>query len=122
MRLFEKKELVFQTVGGSERWRAARKALKAAGIRGMEAACYEKEMPTCGCGAKVNQEFLSPYGKLDRRVYYVSVRAEDAERAAQILLAAVGTPLISDEQVYPEPKKMSKVRQNVEDFLNRHFA
>ena len=122
MRLFEKKELVFQTVGGSERWKAAKKALRAAGIRGMEAACYEKEMPTCGCGAKVNQEFLSPYGKLDRRVYYVSVRAEDAERAAQILLAAVGTPLISDEQVYPEAKKMSKVRQNVEDFLNRHFA
>ena len=122
MRLFEKKELVFQTVGGSERWKAAKKALRAAGIRGMEAACYEKEMPTCGCGAKVNQEFLSPYGKLDRRVYYVSVRAEDAERAAQTLLAAVGTPLISDEQVYPEAKKMSKVRQNVEDFLNRHFA
>ena len=122
MRLFEKKELVFQTVGGSERWKAAKKALRAAGIRGMEAACYEKEMPTCGCGAKVNQEFLSPYGKLDRRVYYVSVRGEDAERAAQTLLAAVGTPLISDEQVYPEAKKMSKVRQNVEDFLNRHFA
>ena len=121
MRLFEKKELVFQTVGGSERWKAAKKALRAAGIRGMEAACYEKEMPTCGCGAKVNQEFLSPYGKLDRRVYYVSVRAEDAERAAQILLAAVGTPLISDEQVYPEAKKIGKVRQNVEDFLNRCF-
>ena len=122
MRLFEKKELVFQTVGGSERWKAAKKALRAAGIRGMEAACYEKEMPTCGCGAKVNQEFLSPYGKLDRRVYYVSVRGEDAERAAQILLAAVGTPLISDEQVYSEAKKIGKVRQNVEDFLNRHFA
>lgn len=121
MRLFEKKELVFQTVGGSERWKAAKKALRAAGIRGMEAACYEKEMPTCGCGAKVNQEFLSPYGKLDRRVYYVSVRGEDAERAAQILLAAVGTPLISDEQVYPEAKKIGKVRQNVEDFLNRCF-
>ena len=122
MSLFEKKELVFQTVGGSERWKAAKKALRAAGIRGMEAASYEKEMPTCGCGAKVNQEFLSPYGKLDRRVYYVSVRGEDAERAAQILLAAVGTPLVSDEQVYPKPKKMSKVRQSVEDFLNRHFA
>ena len=121
MSLFEKKELVFQTVGGSERWKAAKKALRAAGIRGMEAACYEKEMPTCGCGAKVNQEFLSPYGKLDRRVYYVSVRGEDAERAAQILLAAVGTPLISDEQVYPEAKKIGKVRQNVEDFLNRCF-
>ena len=121
MRLFEKKELVFQTVGGSERWKAAKKALRAAGIRGMEAACYEKEMPTCGCGAKVNQEFLSPYGKLDRRVYYVSVRGKDAERAAQILLAAVGTPLISDEQVYPEAKKIGKVRQNVEDFLNRCF-
>ena len=78
MRLFEKKELVFQTVGGSERWKAAKKALRAAGIRGMEAACYEREMPTCGCGAKVNQEFdykialqakdkyehLSKYGKL----------------------------------------------------------
>ncbi|MBR6677164.1 MAG: hypothetical protein IKL23_00310 [Oscillospiraceae bacterium] len=121
MSLFEKKELVFQTVGGSERWKAARKALKNADIRAMEAACYEREMPTCGCGAKVNQEFLSPYGKLDRRVYYVSVRAEDAERAKVVLLAAVGTPLISDEQVYPEPKKISKVRQSVEDFLNRRF-
>lgn len=121
MTLFEKKELVFQTVGGSERWKAARKALRAAGIRGMEAACYEKEMPTCGCGAKVNQEFLGPYGKLDRRVYYVSVRGEDVERASRVLLAAVGMPLISDEQVYPPPKKVSKLRKEVEDFLNRHF-
>ena len=122
MALFEEKTLVFQTVGDSKRWKTARKALKNAGIRGMEAACYEREMPTCGCGAKVNQEFLGPYGKLDRRVYYVSVRQEDAERAGSILLSAVGTPLVSDEQVYPEPKKIGKIRKNVEDFLNRHFA
>ena len=73
MALFEKKELVFKTVGGSDRWKAARKALKNVGLQGMEAAAYEREMPTCGCGAKLNQEFLGPYGQIDRRVYYAKV-------------------------------------------------
>ncbi len=122
MAIFEKKELIFQSVGGSERWKKARKALKAAGIRGVEAAFYEKTMPTCGCGAKVNQQFLGPYGQLDRRVYYVSVGPENVERASKVLLAAVGAPLVSDEQVYPVPQKVSPLRKSVEDWLNRHFG
>ena len=121
MALFEQKELVFKTVGGSERWKAARKALKSAGVQGMEASFYEKEMPTCGCGAKVNQQFLSPYGQLDRRVYYVAVRPKDAERVRALLLETVGAPLESDEQVYPVPGKVSALRKRAEDWLNRHF-
>ena len=122
MVLFEKKELVFQTVGDSVRWKTARKALKNAGLKGMEAAAYEKEMPTCGCGAKINQEFLGPYGRIDRRVYYVSVRAEDVVRAQSILLETVGVPLQSDELVLPAPKEVTGWRKKVEDLLNRCFG
>ena len=122
MALFEEKMLIFKTVGDSKRWKAAKKTLRDAGFRGVEAACFEKEMPTCGCGAKIDQQFLSPYGKLDRRVYYIAVRPEDAEQAGKILLTAVGTPLVSEEQVYPAPKKRSALWRKTEDFLNRHFA
>ncbi len=122
MALFAKREMVFKTVGGAERWKAARKALKSAGVRGVEAAAYEKEQPTCGCGAKVNQEFLGPYGRIDRRVYYISVRLEDVQRAKSILLEAVGAPLQSDELVLPKPREVSGWRRKAEDFLNRCFG
>ena len=43
MALFGKREIVFKTVGDSERWKAARAALKAAGIKIMEAGSHESE-------------------------------------------------------------------------------
>ena len=122
MALKENRELVFKSVGGSERWKLARKALKAEGLRGVEAAAYEREMPTCGCGAKLDQEFLGPYGRIDRRTYYISVREADAQRARNILLEKVGAPLVSDELVLPAPRVVTGWRKDVEDFLDRCFG
>ena len=101
MALFGKREIVFKTVGDKTRWQAARAALKAAGIRVMEAGSMESELPICSCGAKIDRRNYGPHGWIDRRAYYLSVRPEDVERAREVLLAAVGYPLESDEQVVP---------------------
>lgn len=74
MVLFGKREVAFQVQGDKARWKAAREALKAAGVEIMESGSYEGETPLCGCGAKI-----------DRRIYYVSVRPGDVERAKAVL-------------------------------------
>ena len=82
----------------------AREALKSAGVQIMEAGSYEGEMPMCSCGAKIDRRNYGPNGWIDRRVYYVAVRPKDAEHARNVLLAAVGSPLGSDELVIPAKK------------------
>ena len=104
MALFGKREIVFKSVGGAERWKAARKALKAASIQIMEAGSHESEIPLCSCGPKIDRRNYGSYGWIDRRAYYVSVRPEDVESARAVLLDAVGAPLESDELVLPEKK------------------
>ena len=104
MALFGKREVVFKAVGSKDRWKKARATLKEAGIKIMEAGSYESETPICGCGAKIDRRNFGPNGWIDRRVYYVSVRPEDVDRARGILLDAVGAPLASDELILP-PKK-----------------
>ena len=90
MALFGKREIVFKTTGDKERWKLARAALKAAGIRIMEAGSHESEEPICSCGAKI-----------DRRVYYVAVRPEDVGRTCAVLMASIGGPLIRNELMVP---------------------
>ncbi len=104
MALFGKREIVFKTTGDKERWKLARAALKAAGIRIMEAGSHESEEPICSCGAKIDRRNYGPYGWIDRRVYYVAVRPEDVGQAYAVLVTAVGVPLISDELVVPAKK------------------
>lgn len=104
MALFGKREIVFKTVGDSGRWKAARAALKDAGVKIMEAGSLESEEPICSCGAKIDRRNYGPYGWIDRRAYYVAVRPEDVGQANAVLVTAVGTPLISDELVVPQKK------------------
>lgn len=101
MPLFGKREIVFKTVGDNPRWKNAKAALKAAGIKIMESGSYESETPICSCGAKIDRRNYGPHGWIDRSVYYISVRPEDTERAGAVLLEAVGAPLESDELVVP---------------------
>ena len=103
--LFGKRETVFKTAGGKDRWTMARETLKSAGIQVMEAGSYEGEIPICSCGAKIDRRNYGPNGWIDRRVYYVAVRPEDTERARAVLLDAVGAPLESDELVLPVKKR-----------------
>lgn len=102
MVLFGKREVVFRSVGSKERCKAAKAALKAAGIKIMETGSYESETPICGCGAKIDRRNYGPNGWIDRRVYYVSVRPEDVDRAREVLTEIVGAPLDRIEKAFPE--------------------
>ena len=104
MALFVKREVIFRTSGGKERWKAAKEALKAAAIPVMEASSYEGELPICSCGAKVDRRNYGEHGWIDRRVYYIAVRPQDTEKARALLLETVGGPLESDELVLPAKK------------------
>ena len=42
-------------------------------------------MPFCGCGAKLDPRDFGPDGRIDRLTYDISVRAEDAARARELL-------------------------------------
>ncbi|WP_297709668.1 hypothetical protein [Dysosmobacter sp.] len=85
MALFGKREKIFEVWGDAPRWKAAKRALKDAGIKIMESGFYDTEMPVCGCGAKLDHRDFGPNGKIDRHTYYLSVRPEDAERARGVL-------------------------------------
>lgn len=85
MALFGKREIVFEVQGDRDRWKAAREALRNAGIPVMEALSREGEMPLCGCGAKIDRRNYGPNGWIDRRLYYIAVRPGDAEAARQTL-------------------------------------
>ncbi len=74
MVLFGKRAVVFKVQGDKARWKAARAAVETAGIQIMEASSYEGEIPLCSCGAKI-----------DRRIYYIAVRPENAEQAKALL-------------------------------------
>lgn len=84
MALFEKRETVYDK-RDKEGWRQAKEALKAAGIRGVRGISYETEPPACGCGSKLDPRDFGPKGKIDRRMYRVTVPAPEAERARAVL-------------------------------------
>jgi len=87
MALFGKREIVFEVQGDKARWNAAKDALNGADIRIMEALSREGEMPLCSCGAKIDRRNYGPNGWIDRRIYYIAVRPEDAEAARTALQA-----------------------------------
>ena len=86
--LFGKREVVFKVQGDKARWKAARAAGETAGIQIMEASSYEGEIPLCSCGAKIDRRNYGPNGWIDRRIYYIAVRPENAEQA-KVLLADI---------------------------------
>ena len=85
MALFGKREVIFEIQGDKDRWKQAKEALQAVGIQIMEASSREGEMPLCSCGAKIDRRNYGPNGRIDRRIYYIAVRPEDAERAREIV-------------------------------------
>lgn len=85
MALFGKREIIYEVQGEKEAWKQAREALRAADIRIMEASSREGETPLCSCGAKIDRRNYGPNGWIDRRIYYIAVRPEDAARARALL-------------------------------------
>lgn len=84
MSLFGKRETVFSEKNEA-RYKLCKAALTQAGIKIVEANCYETEAPICSCGPKLDNRDYGPGGRIDRRTYYIAVRPEDAERARGVL-------------------------------------
>ena len=85
MALFGKRKVVFKCLGRKELFKQAKARLVSAGIKLMETGSMESELPLCSCGAKIDRRNYGPNGWIDRRIYYISVRPEDVERAADVL-------------------------------------
>ena len=84
MALFEKREEVF-CKRDREGWKAARAALRAAGIRGVKAWHYESEPPVGGCGCKLDIRNFGPKGRIDRELYIIAVPVSELDNARAAL-------------------------------------
>ncbi len=82
---FEKKVTIFKKKD-RETWQRIKDVLKAEGFKGVRAGHYFADtLCACGCGSKLDPRDFGAKGKIDRDIYYVDVRKDDAERAAAVL-------------------------------------
>lgn len=100
MGLFDKKIKVFEMKGRRSDWKAVKDALKEAGMAGVSASTWTDEMPVGGCGARLDVRDFGPNGKIDRQIYTIRVRGEDAERAAEIV-----RKIVPDYQPYEKKNR-----------------
>ena len=78
--MFEKKIEIFKA------WTEIRDLLKKEGVAGISAGHYLQESVMAGgCGAKLDPRDFGKKGKIDRDIYYIRVRAADADRVREIL-------------------------------------
>ena len=83
---FAKKVTVFKKKD-KETWQKIRDALKEAGLKGVRASSYSVDsLCACGCGSKLDPRNFGAKGFIDRHVYFVDVRADDEQRAKNILI------------------------------------
>ncbi len=74
------------TVDASEAWTEIRDLLKKEGVAGISAGHYLQESVMAGgCGAKLDPRDFGKKGKIDRDIYYIRVRAADADWVREIL-------------------------------------
>ena len=68
-----------------ETWQKIKDALKESGLK-IRASSYSVDsLCACGCGSKLDPRNFGANGKIDRDVYFVDVKADDVERAKNIL-------------------------------------
>lgn len=82
--LFGERETVFKEKN-KPLWKEIRKTLKERGVKGVYATAIESEMPTCGCGAKLDIRDFGPNGKIDRNYYCIRVPAAESSRVRDII-------------------------------------
>jgi len=83
--MFEKKIEIFKKKDRAA-WTEIRDLLKKEGVAGISAGHYLQESVMAGgCGAKLDPRDFGKKGKIDRDIYYIRVRAADADRVREIL-------------------------------------
>ena len=82
--MFEKKETIFKKKD-RETWSAIRKVLKEEGIRSSAGHYLQDSVMACGCGAKLDPRDFGAKGKADHDIYFIKVRADEADRAREVI-------------------------------------
>ena len=89
MGFFEEKEKVFEMKGRKADFKKVKSALKEAGLKSVSSTVWQDEFPVGGCGAKLDARDFGPKGRIDRDIYTIRVRREDAAAASAIVLSIV---------------------------------
>ncbi len=85
---FGKKVTIFRKKD-RETWQKIRDTLKAEGFKGVHASHFFADpLCACGCGSKLDPRDFGAKGKIDRDIYFVDVRKDDAEKAMAVLQAS----------------------------------
>jgi len=96
---FEKKVTLFKKKD-RETWQKIKEVLKAEGFKGVRASHYFADtLCACGCGSKLDPRNFGTKGKIDRDIYFVDVRKDDAERARTILQARGIDAVVEDDAI-----------------------
>ena len=96
---FEKKVTIFKKKD-RETWQRIKDALKAEGFKGVRASHYFADtLCACGCGSKLAPRDFGAKGKIDRDIYFVDVRKDDAERALASLQSHGITAVIEEDAI-----------------------
>ena len=96
---FEKKVSIFKKKD-RETWKRIKDALKAEGFNGVRASHYFADtLCACGCGSKLDPRDFGAKGKIDRDIYFVDVRKDDAERALAELQSHGINAVIEDDAI-----------------------
>ena len=96
---FEKKVTIFKKKD-REAWQRIKDALKEEGFKGFRASHYFADtLCACGCGSKLDPRNFGAKGKIDRDIYFVDVRKDDAERARTVLQARGIEAVVEDDAI-----------------------
>lgn len=96
---FTKKTTIYKKKD-KETWQKIREVLKSEGFKGVRASHYEAEsLCACGCGSKLDPRNFGKNGYIDRDIYYVDVKAEDAERARAVISSRGIEAVVDDDAV-----------------------
>ena len=83
--IFEKKVTIFKKKD-RETWLQIKNALKEAGMTGVHASHYPADsLRPCGCGPRLDPRNFGENGWIDRDVYFIDVRKDDAPRARAVI-------------------------------------
>lgn len=94
--MFEKRVEIFKK-RDRETWQQIRDALREAGLPGVKAGHYLQEtVMGGGCGAKLDPRDFGGHGRIDRDIYWVAVKADDEEKAREILRRSGIVPVVEE--------------------------
>ena len=96
---FEKKVTIFKKKD-RETWQRIKDSLKEEGFKGVRASHYFADtLCACGCGSKLDPRDFGAKGKIDRDIYFIDIRKDDADRAVVMLRERGIEPVVEGDAI-----------------------